>query len=400
MHEKLRYNMSMAKYRVLIFLTTIIVVSIFGFLAISYARGYRFNFKSFSLAPTGLLVVKSEPTGAQIFINGDLKTASDATISLVPGTYDVEIKKQGYLSWNKRLTITKEEVTEATVSLFKQAPGLTPVTFSGVINPVPSEDLSRIAYIVLPDKNSDLDNEGLWLIETSEFPIVGFSRDPRRVTDGDLSGATIKFSPDSREILLTTKTGIFLLNLNQFTSQSSRVNVAAQKDEILERWEEMRRIKLEAKIRNLPPELADILQRKTERVVFSPDDNKILYTASDSANLQDNLIKQLPGSSTQKQARNIEKGKSYVYDIKEDRNFFVADEGKVPNWFPTSRHLVLSDEGNVTVMDYDGTNKLSVYSGRYLPPHAYPYFNTTKLLILTDLGATNGPANLYSLTLK
>jgi WD40 repeat protein len=400
MHLFLGYNMDMAKYRVLIFLSTILIVSFFGFLSISYARGYRFNFKNLTLAPTGLLVVKSEPTGAQIFVNGDLKTASDTTLSLAPGTYDVEVRKEGYLSWYKRLTIAKEEVTEATVSLFKQAPSLTPVTFSGAVSPIPSEDLSRIAYIVLPDKLATTDNEGLWLIETSELPIVGFSKDPRRITNGDLTGASIIFSPDSREILLTTKTGVFLLNLSQYTPQASRVNIASQKESILQGWEDLKKIKLEAKIRNLPPELIDVLQRKVSRVVFSPDDNKILYTASDSATLQDNLIKQLPGSSTQKQARNIEKGKTYVYDIKEDRNFVVADEGKNPNWFPTSRHLVLSEDAKVTVMDYDGTNKISAYSGRYIAPHAYPYFNTTKLLILTDLGAVDGPANLYSLTLK
>lgn len=379
----------MTRIRILIFLLTVVVVGLIGTFAISYARGYRFDWKRFRFTPNGLLVIKSEPTGAQIFVNGDLRTATDATVSISPGTYDVSVQKTGYLAWNKRLTIEKEEVTVATVNLFRSAPSLTAVTFDGAVNPVSSADYSKIAYAA---------KTGLWLIETTDLPL-GFSRDPRRIADGDLSQAIWEFSPDGRQIMLTTPVGVFLLDTGSFTPQNEWVNIGSRKETTLAAWELERKNKLAAQSKNLPEEVGDILSRKVSQVVFSPDETKILYTASASGALTDNLIKSLPGSSTQKQERNIEPGRTYVYDIKEDRNFKVADEGAALRWFPTSRHLVLAEDGAVTIMDYDGTNRQPVYTGSYSAPFAFPYANSSRLLILTNLGS-GSTANLYSLSLK
>jgi hypothetical protein len=66
----------------------------------------------------------------------------------------------------------------------------------------------------------------------------------------------------------------------------------------------------------------------------------------------------------------------------------------------SSRHLLFAGLGQVVVMDYDGTNKQTVYSGSYTMPSAFPFSNMTKLLILTNLGSPNSAANLYTLTVK
>jgi hypothetical protein len=390
----------MTKLRVLIFLLTLMVVGSIGFLIVGYARGYRFDWKNFRFNPKGLLVLKSEPTGAQIFIDGELKTATDATVSISPGTYDVSVRKDGYITWNKRLAIEKEVVTVATVNLFRAAPSLTAVTFDGVLNPVASDDFSRIAFAVTPSLESGSDSKaGLWVIDTTELPL-GFSKDPRRITDGDITQASWEFSPDVRQVMLTTKAGAYLLDVGSFTPQAQRVNVASRKESILKDWEEERGKKLSAQIKNLPDEVVDLLGRKASSIAFSPDETRVLYTASSSSTLDNNLIKPLPGSSTQRQERNIEVSKTYVYDIKEDRNFFIADEGATVRWFPTSRHLVQAEEGKVTILEYDGTNRQAVYTGSYSSPYVYPYVNSSKLLILTNLGAGDAPTNLYSLSLK
>lgn len=103
--------LAMTKIRVAIIILTALVVGFGGILASFYARGLRFNWKTFKFSPTGILVIKSDPEAAQVFINAELKTATNATVSLAPGTYDVAVKKEGYLSWYKRLTIEKEVVT-------------------------------------------------------------------------------------------------------------------------------------------------------------------------------------------------------------------------------------------------------------------------------------------------
>jgi len=394
------YNSLMAKIRLLIFIIGILIVGSVGVFASFYARGYKFDFKALKFQPNGILVIKSEPDGASVYIDGNLKTATNATLSLSPGVYDVEVKKDGYFSWYKRLTIDKEIVTQASISLFRNVPSLSPITLSGATNPVMSENGSKIAYTVLPATGITDDKVGLWTLDTFSLPL-GFSNDPKRITDGDLTNATYSFSPDGRQIMLTTSNGISVLDTGSFTPQNQRVNIASQKDTILAGWKKEKLAKDTSLIKNLPPELNDILTRKTSDFTFSPDQNMILYTASASGTLPDNLISPLPGSSTQKQERDIQDGHTYVYDIKEDRNFLISDQTKpVLRWMSTSRHLLLTTPEQIIIMDYDGTNKEVIYSGSYVTPFAFPFNNTTRLLILTNLGAESSSPNLYTLTIK
>ncbi len=237
---------------------------------------------------------------------------------------------------------------------------------------------------------------------------IGFSKDPKLITEGDLAGASWIWSPDGREILLSTKTGKFLLDAGVQTPQSKWINIESKADKLLRDWADKRKARLAVLTKNLPDSLNDILTRKVGNIVFSPDETKILYTASASATIAENLIPPLPGSSTQKQERNIKESRTYVYDIKEDRNFLITDQEVQVNssqstalrWLPTSRHLVLSEPDKITIMDYDGTNRQVVYSGSYVAPYAFPFVNSSKLVILTNLGADSAPPNLYSLTLK
>lgn len=404
----------MTRLRVFLALLTVVVVGILATLVTLYARGYRFDKKSLSFRPSGLLVLKSDPEGASVYINGELVTATDNTISLSPGAYDVSIRKEGYLPWEKRLIVEKEVVTEANTSLFRAVPSLSAVTFSSVVNPVLASDGSKIAYLVLPVNGITSEASGLWVLETVNLP-VGFAKEPRKVTDGDLTDATYIFSPDGRQILLTVKTGVFLLDSGTLTPQSKRVNIASRKDIVLADWEKQKQVRLQAQLKPLPDELEDILTRKASAVLFSPDETKILYTASGAASIKEGLIRPLPGSSTQKEERDIKMGRTYAYDIKEDRNFLI-DDGAEPlivnqqvfpegtlrriSWFPTSKHLVLAEGNKINIMDYDGTNRQEVYTGSYVAPHAYPFASTARLLILTNLGATDSLPNLYSISLK
>ncbi|HJY98132.1 MAG TPA: PEGA domain-containing protein [Patescibacteria group bacterium] len=402
----------MTKIRVFLFLLTLVFVGVFGVFVSYYARGYRPDFKAlekgtFRFQPNGILVIQSEPTGASVYIDGELKTATNANMSIAPGTYDVEVKKEGYYRWYKRLTIEKEVVTQATVSLFKNVPSLSPVTFSGAVNPVSALDGTKIAFSVLPSKDVGNDKIGLWEMDTFTLPL-GFSNEPKRITDGDITGSVYEFSPDGRQVLLTMSNGIFLLDSGSFTSQAEMVNVASQKAAILSEWEKERNVKSQSQLRSLPQELADYLTRKSADFVFSPDGNMILYTASVSANLSDNLTSSLPGASTQKQERNLTEKRSYVYDIKEDRNFLITEspaslsnrQTPALRWMPSGKHILFADGAQVVIMDYDGTNRQLVYSGSYIAPFAFPYSNSTKILILTNLGAANTTPNLYTLTVK
>lgn len=408
----------MTKVRILVFLVTIIVISVFGTMMFLYAKGYRFDTKRTKIMVSGLLILKSDPEGAQILINGEPKGVTNTNLSLEPNTYDVTIEKEGYLPWNKRLNVEKEIVTQATAHLFKTVPSLTALTFTNANSPIISPDFSKILYIVSPSASKNTDKSGVWVMEMINLPI-GFSREPRRITDADFSNSTLIWSPDSREILALRGNYAFLLNAQQFTPQNQLLNVTLRKDEILNDWKKQKQKRLESQESKLPDALKEILKRKASSVVFSPDEDMVLYTASGSAELKPGLIKPLPGASTQKEERTIKPGKTYVYDIKEDRNFLITEDevslwgwidyNQVANqpivkrslvWFPTSRHLILAEESKITIMDYDSTNRQTVYSGSYISPYAFPTLSLDRLIILTNLGANESPPNLYSLEIK
>src|SRR3990167_7293589 len=86
-------------------------ITIGGIAAILYATGYRIDFGGNGtgnikfIEGTGLLVATSKPDGARVLINGHLTTATNNTINLAPDQYDVEIQKDGYLPWKKKITI-------------------------------------------------------------------------------------------------------------------------------------------------------------------------------------------------------------------------------------------------------------------------------------------------------
>lgn len=380
----------MTKIRVFMVFSTIIVVSAVGLFVSYYARGYRFSLKNLRFSPNGIFVIKSEPDGASVYINGELKGATNANLSLSPATYDVEVKKEGFFSWSKRIQIEKEIVTQATVSLFKNAPSLTPITFSGANNPVASTDGTKVVFS---------DKTGLWTTETYNLPI-GFTNSPKKVTDGDMSKATYEFSPDGRQILLKISNGVYLIDSGSFTSQNELVNIASTEQQTRLKWLNDDKIKNQSLISTLPQILQEVLNQKGARFIFSPDDTMVIYTPVSNYDIPNNLIPQLPGSSTQKQERSIKIDQTYVYDIKEDRNFLISDNSQTLYWMPDSRHILNPTDNKIVIMDYDGTNRQVVYSGSYIAPNAFPYRNTTKLMILTNLGSSDQTPNLYELTIK
>lgn len=412
----------MRHIRILTALIAFLFIILVGFGVSFIARGYRFDSKKLSIRPSGLFVVTSSPDGAQIIVNGELESATNATISLPPDTYDVELRLEGYLPWSKRIAIKKEEVTKIDTVLFPSTPSLSGLTSSGALRPTLSPDGTKVVFgVPASTDKANATKTGLWLMDLGNLPI-GFSTDPRQITNLNPENATWSWSADSRRILINTPAAAYVIPTSGLTKENTLVNIKGTRLlGILKEWKEEDEDLHAQDMEKLPPAVQDILERKTASFLLSPDRNKVLYTASGSATLVEGLVPALPGSSTQQQDRIIKPGKTYTYDIKEDRNFLILDEAKgtdlgnwflpeaIPSaqatkkltWFPTSNHLILAEEGKITIMDYDGTNRQLVWSGPYEAPYAIPYPSANRLLLLTKLGAGNGNfPNLYSLSLK
>src|SRR3989344_5070268 len=79
-------------------------------------RGYIYDFENKRLVKTAILVIKTEPKGAEIAINGPKQVSkkSNTTLRFLPGgDYDISIVKDNFHSWQKRLVVRGGVVTWA-----------------------------------------------------------------------------------------------------------------------------------------------------------------------------------------------------------------------------------------------------------------------------------------------
>ncbi len=107
------------KTRKIIFLSCFFLFIIITPLTILYSQGYRIDFEDRKIKQTGGIFLKIIPKRVDIYINEILEKRTDfffgsALIeNLLPKKYKIEIKKQGYHTWEKTLEIKEKEVTEA-----------------------------------------------------------------------------------------------------------------------------------------------------------------------------------------------------------------------------------------------------------------------------------------------
>jgi hypothetical protein len=102
----------------------ILIFIILAPLLILYTAGYRYNYKKNQLQKTGALVLKSEPSGAQIFIDSKpIGAKTPARLNnVLPDEHEISLQKAGYYSWNKKLNVKEQETTFAeSVILFKKS---------------------------------------------------------------------------------------------------------------------------------------------------------------------------------------------------------------------------------------------------------------------------------------
>lgn len=393
-------------------LVTVVIFLIFLLALILYARGYRVGLSQKNLVATGILVASSYPDGAKIYVNGQLKGATNSNLSLSPGTYLVEIKKDGYYAWSKNLTIRGEIVVDADALLLPQNPSLSPLTSLGIVKAHFSEKYSQVViFSQIGDQNKD----GVYLLETSKKPLSIFNPLKLLVLKSalppeiDLSQARVRFSPDGKEILLSfyqLRTNLLTASYLLPTSDQTKELFAITKSQaaIETAWRQQEEKKLQKILETFKPPIGQIASESFDTVSFSPDESKILYLAKTDRVLPPVIQPPLIGTNQTPQQRNVQRNHLYVYDKKEDKNFFIENCGlKIENcilWYPDSAHLVINQGETISVVDYDGTNKRTVYSG----PYDKEFLSITtdgNILILTSLNqGLNTLPDVYAVGLK
>jgi hypothetical protein len=372
---------------------------------IAYGRGYRIDFKKSSLKPTGIISATSDPVGAQVLVDGVLKTATNNSFSIDPGFYTVRITKESYIPWEKKIRLQGEVVSAVNAFLFPTNPSLSPLTTLGIANPSLSPDGTKVAYTI-PDAHLDTTTTkraGLWYYELSEGPL-GRNRDPIHLdatNNFDFAASRITWSPDATQLLVENNTASRLYTLgkpNTFT------DVIITRVQLLAEWNAAQTDTEKQKLAAFQPAIVTMATSSAKIISFSPDETKILYEATASATIPQVIVPALIGTNSTTEDRAIKPGKLYVYDSKEDKNYFLLNKTEVPGaiqWFPTSKHLLLTLKNKIDVMEYDRTNWITIYSGPFANNFVAPWSNGSRIIILTNLnGDAQSLPNLYTVNLR
>lgn len=392
--------------------TTLIVllaVSAVAYAFILYGKGYRLNLSGQGnkiISGTGLLVLTSTPNGARVFIDNEITTATDDTINLAPGEYEVRIEKDGYYPWKKHVTLKNEAVTKTDAVLFPVAPKLESVTLLGAVKPVVDPTGSLVAYSVA---SSSAENNGIYVLNLG-LSIIPFGTSARQIASdkiADFSKATMEFSPDGREILATINTSIqpqvYLLKTD--SPNTSPQNVTLTEQLVRQDWATLQDQIDQKFAATLPTASRAFILQNFAKSQLSPEGDKIMYIASQSATMPLFIKPVLPSTNSTIEDRNIKQGYAYVYQIKEDKNYllYAPQEGEIlPHfiWHPSSAHLVFVQNKRIFSMEYDGGNRTTLYAGPFEPDFLSTWQDGSGLVILTNFNDESVPGNLYKIGLR
>ena len=396
------------KKSLLIILTVFISVICLTYLISIMARGYQINLQTGSgslFKATGLLSATSKPKSASVYINDKLLTATDDTINLSPGNYQVKIVKDGYLPWTKSFNIKKETVYQTDTNLFRSVPDLKSLTLSGAIHPAVSPDYSKVIYAVASASASH--DNGLYLIELTDNPLPIGRNIPRQIASNfaqtDWSQFTFTFSPNSRQILASnvTATVNYLISLDTPITAGNLFDVTPRLSIIKSDWNQQSNQIFAAKLDKLPPELRQLVSTSSAALTFSSSEDKVLYLANSDGNLKDNIITPPPAQSDQPQSRQLIKDNYYVYDLKDDTNFLLGPSSVIqkPFWLANSNNIAFVEDKVIKVIEYDGTNRQTIYGGNFDADTVYPWADGSRIIALIS-PYTSAPANLYAIIIR
>jgi len=399
----------LAKHRTLFSLIVIVTILVASTAAIFWARGFKPDFKRGRIERTGLLVVASVPTGAQVYLDDRLTSATDTNIAfLEPKVYKLKIQKDGYTTWEKDIRINADLATEIKALLFPLAPEIKPLTTTGAANPNLSPDSTKIVY------GSPGERGGLYMMPLSDSPLA-FRQNPRLLVKNqvsfDFTKAKFIWGPDSKQLIASIENdkGIVTANLlidtekvdqdirdvtgalsATLSSWQEELNATAQTQAILAP-DSVKEATATASLASPSPSPLSPRNLTTQQpnnpatqinyfptgLIFSPDEEKIIYQNKE------------------------QKYKVYDLKLKEEYELPTFADFVDISWFPDSNHLVIAQKDLISIIEVDGNNKMTVFSGKYENGFVFAHPSATRLIILTTLTQTEGTLpNLYAVNLR
>jgi len=162
-------------------------------------------------------------------------------------------------------------------------------------------------------------------------------------------------------------------------------DVSLSKDSLITAWEKEKKLIKMKILETYPKDIVKIASESFNLIAFSPSETKLLYQVKTNLTLPIILDPPFMGSNQSLETRVLKKNSLYVYDKKEDKNYQLPIFNyQLIQWYFDSKHLLINEGKKISVVDYDGTNQQTFYSG----PYESDFFYITsdgKLIILANL---------------
>lgn len=153
------------RHRRAFFLGALFLFTVIAPVLILGASGYRYDFQDQVLVPTGTLVLKSHPEGAQILINRQEEAGrTPAEIQgLLPSRYTLEVKREAFHPWRKEVEIQANRITvEDQILLIPKRIAVSSLSEKEVRTFAVSPDGRKLIYV--RRQNAD-DADTLWFFD-------------------------------------------------------------------------------------------------------------------------------------------------------------------------------------------------------------------------------------------
>jgi hypothetical protein len=275
-----------------------------------------------------------------------------------------------------------------------------------------------------------------------------FSQIARNTNTLDFSNAEYIWSPDSKQILATLQengnpearyTRTYLLDATNLNTKPPDVTLT--REGLVATWiddwnnrESARNLKLAT-----DPAGQKIASDSATPIKWSYDNTMFLYTVSDglATSSPSTLPKVVPvnlntrgrtatgsaGLVVQQETAtaSAEYKKLYnaqftnysaelnvkVYDLKKRKSFDLP-KAEYYTWYPVEekadrkmQHLIMIDNGSISMIETDGANKSTIYSGPFEDKTVFPWPDGGRLVILTNFNMRAGSEpNMYTLNLR
>ncbi|MDD5289716.1 MAG: PEGA domain-containing protein [Patescibacteria group bacterium] len=354
-------------HRRLLYLVFFLIFFASAPIVLKLAEGYKFDWRQFGWQKAGVLFLESKPEKATVYLNSE-KTSYQTTTrikTLLPGEYQVEIKKDGYLSWSKKLKINAGETTFAQyIRLFKENINAEKI-LADKISAVSEMAENKIA--IATNKNTGAE---LFLLNLKNDSL-------KKITLINFTPESLILDSNGTHFLLKNNGAWRLLTQDIFgadktyqlpASQSSRQKIAFDPDNSL----------MVYALSNLGLEKIDVTANQalfitTGKIAdfYLPLGENNIYYLKNTNTQTELLITSKNGSGSEAVAANLplssaynffpappgivniidkEKNKLYIFDIKQkifsEKNLVIDDVNKI-SWYNNSAPLIYGNDNEI-----------------------------------------------------